>query len=408
MERTTQKFVDLKAPTPQAIRLDEDNPSAGAFLGLVRRELRIRKYRQRTVSGYLRVVRKLLNHARVPPREITREHVVNFMESWVDEDKSSSALSSALAAIRLSFDALSGRSVTEALVTPRRRKRAPVVLSSNEMKRLLWAATSVRDKTLIAMLYASGLRVGEVVRLRWRDIDQDRGTVRVVDGKGHKDRYAPLARALRPLLGRWRAYSREQDYVFESREAGRYMSRRTAQRIVSAAATVAGLEKEVTCHTLRHTFATHAMENGANLAAVQDMLGHARVETTRIYTHVALLRSEGAPSPLDRLVEGSPGPARTPGRMRTSLHMETSGGGSGVVEIVEADGAACRLEGIVVSEPRPGWVMMSLPPREAWESEIAKLSEKGRMKVESVEFYERIRSLLGRRFLAQRNGRGSG
>ncbi|MEM6733621.1 MAG: tyrosine-type recombinase/integrase [Myxococcota bacterium] len=395
------KLIDHRAPVPVAIRLDEEELDAQQFVKRVRSELRIRKYRQRTTSAYVRLIRRFLAAVSVAPRDVQRSHVVHFLEGLVENGRSSSVISSALSALRFAFDTLCGRAATEALSTPRRRKRAPVVLSGAEMRRLLWAATSVRDKTLIALLYASGLRVGEVVKLRWREIDFDRGTVRVVDGKGQKDRYAPLSTSVQPLLHRWRRYSRENDYVFESRGPGRYLSRRTAQRIVESAALVASIEKPVSCHTLRHTFATHSLENGANLAAVQDMLGHARVETTRIYTHVALLQSQGAPSPLDRLVGTEPA-LRPTGRMRAHVEVRPNGEGAGTVEIVEANGMSSQLDGIVLTEPRPGWVMMALPPREEWEREVRRLSPQGRQKLESVEFYETLRALLGRKYLALR------
>lgn len=394
-----KKVIDHFAPVPVAIRLDDDELDASGFLRRVRSELRIRKYRTRTVSGYLGVLRRFFAQMRLRPRDVVRAHIVEYLELMADEDRSSSSMSTTLAALRFAFDMLCGREVTVALAIPRQRKRSPVVLSAKEVQRLLWAATSIRDKALVALLYASGLRVGEVVALRWFDLDFDRRTVRVVNGKGQKDRYAPLATSLEPLMRRWRRYCGTSDFVFPSRDRGRHTSRRTAQRVVESAVLVAGIEKPVTCHTLRHTFATHALENGANLASVQMMLGHARVETTRIYTHVALLEGSQQESPLDRLLRAKHD-TRPEGRMRMSVALNGLRQGTGSVTIIESSGAECRLEGIVLTEPRPGWVMMEIPPREEWSTELKKLSARGQMKVESVEFYERVRTHLIRRYLA--------
>ncbi|MEL6195772.1 MAG: tyrosine-type recombinase/integrase [Myxococcota bacterium] len=399
--RVQRKIRDDRARTTVAIDLDDD-PTAGEFLQRVRTELRIRKYRQRTASSYLQYLRRFLGTTGLRPREVRREHVVGYLEQLVEQERSASTLGAMLASLRFALDGLAGRGVTEALAIPRRRKRVPVVLSGLEVTRLIWSASSIRDKTLIAMMYASGLRVGEVVRLRWHDFDQDRGTVHVVNGKGGKDRYVPLARSLDPLLRHWRVYSRHQHYVFEGRSEGRHLSTRTVQRIVESVASLSRIEKRVTCHTLRHTFATHSIENGQNLAMVQEMLGHARVETTRIYTHVAIIGRGDAISPLDRLASSSRARSMSSDRMRLEVKLGPNAEGRAAVEIVEATGGRCRLDGIVLTEPRLGWTLMSLPPREAWQKELVRISETGRLKVESPEFYERLRRHLGEKYLALR------
>ncbi|MEO0814001.1 MAG: tyrosine-type recombinase/integrase, partial [Myxococcota bacterium] len=227
------------APRVAPIDFVSEHLSAAQFLRRIRIELKVQRYRQRTIAMYVQVVARFFGTVHLQPKEVRREHVLAYLESLVDEGKSGPTISNALAALRCAFDKLAGRSVTEGLSTPRRRKRAPVVLSGTEVKRLLWAAPSLRDKTLIALMYASGLRVGEVVSLQWRDVDSDRGTLRVVDGKGQKDRYAPLGRSLAPLLRRWRSCCSESPYVFPAREQ-RHLSRRTAQRAVESAALMAG------------------------------------------------------------------------------------------------------------------------------------------------------------------------
>jgi site-specific recombinase XerD len=167
--------VEDQLPASHAvIDLSREEPSAMRFLQVTVRELKIRCYQPKTIKAYRNRIRNLLRWFGGPPHLITREDVRCYLEVLVDGGAGSSWLSTTLSAIRTLFDKFCGQSITLGLVTPRRGKKLPVVLSRQEVIRLLEAAVSLRDKLLLGLMYATGVRVSEVVRLRWRDFDFDR------------------------------------------------------------------------------------------------------------------------------------------------------------------------------------------------------------------------------------------
>jgi site-specific recombinase XerD len=167
-------------------------------------------------------------------------------------------------------------------------------------------------------MYATGLRVSEVVRLCWRDIDFDRKALNVWQGKGRKDRVVMLPATFAPLLMQLKFASKPNDYIFTEERPNRHLSPTTAQRIMARAMAIAGIAKNATPHTLRHSFATHLLENGTDIRFIQKLLGHTRLETTRLYAHVAVLRnvsplrptSPGLPRCLVRRSRGDAVPER--------------------------------------------------------------------------------------------------
>lgn len=314
--------------------------------------------------------------------------------------------------IRTCLDKLGGLSVSEGLHTPRAPRRLPAVLSEQEVELLLSAAPSRRDKALLGLMYACGLRVGEACRLRWADVDIDRKTLRVWRGKGMKDRYVMLPTRMEPLFRLGKERCRAEDFVFVGESAGRHLSPRTAQCVMARAVRLAGIGKQATCQTLRHSFATHLIEHGIDARFIQELLGHVRLETTRIYTHVAAPRVTKLTSPLDRLRFQTSGPRaalpppRAPtGFLRIRMGSVSSAEGvpaSAFTICLETPGASVELSGCFVRELRPGWISLEFPPLEEWEPELAKLSQPERERIESAEFYERLGSHVIQRFLVLR------
>ncbi len=151
------------------------------------------------------------------------------------------------------------------------------------------------------LLYSAGLRVGEVVRLRPSDLDVERGLLRVRKGKGRKDRYTLLAKRAVEAVRIYLAAFPTESWLFPSATPDRHLATRSVQRVVKRAAQAAGIAKDVTTHTLRHSFATHLLEGGTNLRVIQELLGHQSARTTQIYTHVSKSALESVRSPLDNL-----------------------------------------------------------------------------------------------------------
>lgn len=166
---------------------------------------------------------------------------------------------------------------------------------------MLRKARNPKHRALLMLLYSAGLRVSEVVRLTPPDLDLERGLVRVRRGKGGKDRYTLLARRAVEAVGIYRDAYPTDRWLFPGDRPGRHLTTRSVQRIVKNAAAAANIEKNVTAHTLRHSFATHLLERGTNLRIIQELLGHQSARTTQIYTHVARSMIESVRSPLDDL-----------------------------------------------------------------------------------------------------------
>ena len=179
--------------------------------------------------------------------------------------------------------------------------RAPVVLSQEEVARLLEAAPGLKVKAALSVAYGAGLRVSEVVALKVSDIDSERMTLRVERGKGQRDRYVMLSPQLLELLREWWRAARPQAWLFPGQNPVNPMSARQLNRAVHAAKNLAGISKRVSMHTLRHSFATHLLEQGVDIRVIQVLLGHAKLETTALYTRVAVNTIRDVKSPLERL-----------------------------------------------------------------------------------------------------------
>jgi site-specific recombinase XerD len=177
----------------------------------------------------------------------------------------------------------------------------PVVLSPDEVARFLEAAPGIKYKAALSVAYGAGLRVSEVVSLKVSDIDSKRMMLRVEQGKGRKDRYAMLSPVLLELLRDWYRIARPQGWLFPGQNPVNPMTTRQLTRACQAAAQMAELTKRVTPHTLRHSFATHLLEQNIDVRVIQVLLGHSKLETTALYTRVATNTIREVMSPLDRL-----------------------------------------------------------------------------------------------------------
>ncbi len=260
---------------------------------------------RRTRDAYLRDCRQMIEFAAdrgvEAPGDVDHELLRAFVVSLVDRGLASSTVSRKLSALRGYFGFLvaEGRreeDPTERLETPRRGRSLPEVLTVDEVERILAAVPpehelAFRDRAMLETLYGAGLRVSELVELGLRDLMLEEGLLRVL-GKGAKERIVPLGDRASDALERYLRESRPrleqgegQGVVFLNQH-GRPLTRQGAWKIVRRHVESAGVERDVSPHTFRHSFATHLLEGGADLAAVQEMLGHADISTTQIYTHV--------------------------------------------------------------------------------------------------------------------------
>jgi site-specific recombinase XerD len=212
------------------------------------------------------------------------------------------SINAAIAALRFFFTVtLEQPDVVRPLRIVNEPRKAPVVLSPEEVARLLEAAPGLKYKAALSVAYGAGLRVSEVANLKVSDIDSERMTLKVEQGKGQRDRYVMLSRQLLELLRDWWRASRPQVWLFPGQNPINPMTPRQLNRAVHAAKDLAGISKRVSPHTLRHSFATHLLEQGTDIRVIQVMLGHAKLETTALYTRVAVNTVRDIKSPLDRL-----------------------------------------------------------------------------------------------------------
>ncbi len=389
--------------------------SSDVFVGRIDRELKIRFYQSKSRKSYRIVLHGFLEWLGRPPDTATREDVRDWLELLVDGGASSSWVSVHLSALRTAFDKMCRRGITLGLVTPRRSHRLPTVLSTEAVQRLLVAAPSLSEKLFLSLLYATGMRVSEGTRVRFGDVDVDRRQLKVVQGKGRRDRIVALPESLVPLLERLGRSARPEDFLFPSREdPRRHVCARTAQRWMARAVRLAQLSVTATCHSLRHSFATHLLEHGVDVRFIQKLLGHLRLETTTIYTKVARFGAGVVASPLDLLDKSrdasalgltafKKAPALLPsappaGRMRLLLR-RVGNAADVVVELIDNSGSpAIRLSGITLEEQRPGFFALHLPPLEEWQPALSFLDAKARAHVDDAAFYEHVRDAAIERF----------
>jgi site-specific recombinase XerD len=256
-----------------------------------------------TQAGYVRAVAGLATYYGRSPDRISDEEVQAYLLHLIRERKLSwSSCNVAVQGLRyFYYKALSREKTTFHIPGPRKPSRLPEILSREEVTRIFTHTRLPRHRVLLMTAYAAGLRVSELVHLRVCDIDSDRMTIRVEQGKGAQDRYTLLSpRLLEELRGYW-ALEHPQHFLFPMRKAPRPMDPSTAQRIYRAAKQRAGITKHGSIHTLRHAFATHLLESGTDLHTIQRLLGHHHIRSTMRYLHLARRHVTDRSSPLDLL-----------------------------------------------------------------------------------------------------------
>ena len=270
-------------------------------------DMRMRKFAEHTQDGYIRAVRKLAAFLGRSPDTATIEDLRRFQLHLVDAGTGPVTINSTITGLKFFFDITLGRpEVMAKMQHVRVPRKLPVILSPDEVGRLIAAAPNLKHQAAMSVAYGAGLRVSEVVALKVGDIDGQRMTLRVEQGKGRKDRYAMLSPVLLERLRVWWRLGHAQGkilpdgWLFPGMDPTDHVTARQLNRAVHLAAATAGLDKRVTPHVLRHSFATHLLEQKVDIRVIQVLLGHKKLETTALYAAVAtdLLRS--VISPLDQ------------------------------------------------------------------------------------------------------------
>lgn len=261
------------------------------FDALVTQECKLRGYSQKTINNYLHHINKFIASKKTP-----RDYLLLLIE----KGKSDETIRSVGFAIKfylniMKKDSIELQEILDNLPNVKREKKLPIVLSKEEIESLIKVTINVNHRLIIQIGYSAGLRISEIINLKWQDIDFNRNTIHLKRAKGKKDRIVMLSQKVKEELQK---LNQKSTYVFITNRDGKY-TQRTIQKIIETAAKKAGIKKKITPHTLRHSFATHLLENGTDIRYIRDLLGHANISTTLIYTKVSNKEISKIKSPLD-------------------------------------------------------------------------------------------------------------
>ena len=271
-------------------------------------DMRMRKFQPKTQAAYLRAVAKLATFLKRSPDTATTDDLRRFQLHLVDDGTSPITLNATISGLKFFFDVTLNHPELMSRMQPVKVPRTlPVVLSREEVSRLIAAAWNLKHQTALSVAYGTGLRASEVISLKVGDVDSQRMTLRVEQGKGRKDRYAMLPPILLERLRVWWRVGHAQGkilrdgWLFPGLDPMDPLTTRQLNRAIHAAAEAAKIDKRVSMHTLRHSFATHLLEQKVDIRVIQVLLGHSHLETTTIYTHVATDLLREVMSPLEAL-----------------------------------------------------------------------------------------------------------
>ena len=265
-------------------------------------DMTVRNLSPASQRSYLYAVAKFSRFFGKSPERLELEDVRTYQVHLASQGIAWATLNQTVAALRFFYGVTLGRpEIPERIAYAREPRRLPVVLSADEVVRFLEAVPSLKSRTALTTAYAAGLRVSEVVALKVADIDSGRMLIRVEQGKGGKDRYVMLSAQLLAILRTYWRLAKPRHWLFPGRDEERPIDQTVLHAACRSACEAAGLTKHVTVHTLRHSFATHLLESGADIRIIQVLLGHTNISTTARYAQVATSTIQGTASPLDRL-----------------------------------------------------------------------------------------------------------
>ena len=290
----------MNKPLPPAV--------AGSLRGRLIEDMNLRGFTEKTQRYYIRIISRFAAFLGRSPDTATPEDMRRWQLSLSELGMNPPAFNSAVAALRFFFTITLDRpDLSRKLVRLAYPRKLPTVLSAEEVAQLLTATTCLKHRAALAVAYGAGLRVAEVAALKVGDIDSQRMLIRVERGKGGRARQAMLSPDLLGLLRAWWKEGRRQGvmlpggWLFPGQNPHNPITTRQLHRVVQEAARAAGIARRVGPHTLRHSFATHLLEDGVDIRVIQALLGHAKLDNTALYTRVATRTVRAVTSPLDRI-----------------------------------------------------------------------------------------------------------
>jgi len=263
----------------------------------------LKNYSQRTIRIYTDHIRTFLDRLKDrDTKELSAVDLTEYIHSIMSQTNYSRAYQNQMInAIKLYYRVIQNRDLDKfELPRPKKEKKFPIVFSRDEIKSIITNTYNLKHKTIITLIYGTGIRLAESINIRVRDIDFNRKLIHIQAGKGKKDRIVPLPEILVKHLNIYLKQYLPNEYLFEG-TSNRQYSPRSVQKVLKQALVRAGIQKNASVHSLRHTFATHALEDGIDIRLVQEILGHSNIKTTQIYTHISNTNILSIQSPLDKL-----------------------------------------------------------------------------------------------------------
>jgi integrase/recombinase XerD len=266
--------------------------------------LQAKRYSESTIKTYTEALRVFLKfHENKSAAEISNLDVIQFNNEYILKNKlSESYQNQTINALKLFLKIIHNQKIViELIERPRREKRLPNVLSKEEVKLILNSLVNIKHQTMLSLIYSCGLRSGELLSLKPNQIDSKRNLLLIHQSKGKKDRIVPLSNKTIEMLRKYYLMYRPTTYLFEGQNQGEKYDERSLQKVIKKAVLLAKMNKPVTLHWLRHSYATHLLEAGTDLRYIQEILGHSSSRTTEIYTHVSTKNLQQIKSPFDDL-----------------------------------------------------------------------------------------------------------
>jgi integrase/recombinase XerD len=265
-------------------------------------DMKLRNFSPQTIKSYISSVTSFVRYFKASPEELTDLHIKEYLTHLLNTGASWSTINAAQSSLKqLYIHILKQNWKVEKLKRPRKEKRLPEVLSVEEVELIINCVDNIKHKAILMTLYSTGIRLGELCKIRLKDIDKERKVLRVVCGKGKKDRQTILSEKLLTLLRTYYKIYKPEEFLFNGYVKGIPVADRTVQHIFRKAALKAKVKKDSTVHTLRHSFATHLLENGVDIFTISKLLGHTSIKTTTIYLHLQRGQINSIVNPLDKL-----------------------------------------------------------------------------------------------------------
>ncbi len=261
-------------------------------------EMRLIRYSKNTIQHYTLYLRDFIQEYN-PIQADFPDNARKYILSRLDQGASTSTITVIYSALKLFGEKILHCTIQETIECPSKDKKLPHVLSTEDVKLIFSGIVNIKHRLVLMLIYSAGLRVSEAASLSINDIDFNRGTIHIKQAKGRKDRVTILAITLKPLLDEYFKIYMPRKWLFEGQEPGAHISIRSIQSIFEKAVQKSGIDKDVSVHTLRHSFATHLLENGTDIRYIQELLGHSNTRTTMIYTKVSTKVISKIRSPLD-------------------------------------------------------------------------------------------------------------